>query len=185
MDWKKYGLTDEQIAEINKEIPLEFMPKHVYNEKVEDLKKANETIESREQDIENLKKVDVDSQGLKNQLETLTTQYQTDRSMWETEKTETAKANAVKMMLGSKVHDIDVALSLLNLKKIEVDETGKITGFDEQFTGLKETKSYLFKQEDAPKATGGFVPVDGDKVPPVTEKQDLKSALMGHYQKKE
>lgn len=47
----------------------------------------------------------------------------------------------------------------LDMDKIKLGEDGKITGLDEQLTGLKETKPYLFKTEKPPKLNlGGSTP---------------------------
>ena len=45
--------------------------------------------------------------------------------------------------------------------QIDVTDDGKITGLDEQVKALKESKPFLFKQEEKPNPKRGFFPLGG------------------------
>lgn len=68
-----------------------------------------------------------------------------------TELDETVKeltmTNAIKLALAGKVHDEELASSLIDKEKLVIDGD-KIVGLDEQIKGLEESKSFLFKQEE-------------------------------------
>lgn len=65
----------------------------------------------------------------------------------------------------------------LDMDKIKLCEDGKITGLDEQLTGLKETKPYLFKAENPPKLSlGGSTPGVGQP-----KSNGLKGAIEEYY----
>lgn len=60
------------------------------------------------------------------------------------------KNNAVKAALAGKVHDPADILSLLEMDKIEIDDNGGLkTDLEGMLKPIKESKAYLFKNDDA------------------------------------
>lgn len=55
------------------------------------------------------------------------------------------KTNVIKKLVGDRVVDFGVFLSLLDLDKIEITKEGKTKGLQVQVSQLQKEKSYLFK----------------------------------------
>lgn len=65
-----------------------------------------------------------------------------------------SKNAALRMALNGKVHDPSDIIGLLDLDKIDVDDTGSLkTDLEGLLKPIKETKAYLFKEESKPGAT--------------------------------
>lgn len=63
------------------------------------------------------------------------------------------KNTALRMALNGKVHDPSDIIGLLDLDKIDVDDTGSLkTDLEGLLKPIKETKAYLFKEESKPGA---------------------------------
>lgn len=64
-----------------------------------------------------------------------------------------SKNAALRMALNGKVHDPSDIIGLLDLDKIDVDDTGSLkTDLEGLLKPIKETKAYLFKEESKPVA---------------------------------
>lgn len=64
-----------------------------------------------------------------------------------------SKNAALRMALNGKVHDPSDIIGLLDLDKIDVDDTGSLkTDLESLLKPIKETKAYLFKEESKPGA---------------------------------
>lgn len=64
-----------------------------------------------------------------------------------------SKNAALRMALNGKVHDPSDIIGLLDLDKIDVDDTGSLkTDLEGLMKPIKETKAYLFKEESKPGA---------------------------------
>ena len=64
-----------------------------------------------------------------------------------------SKNAALRMALNGKVHDPSDIIGLLDLDKIDVDDTGSLkTDLEGLLKPIKETKAYLFKEESEPGA---------------------------------
>lgn len=64
-----------------------------------------------------------------------------------------SKNAALRMALNGKVHDPSDIIGLLDLDKIDVDDTGSLkTDLEGLLKPIKETKAYLFKAESKPGA---------------------------------
>lgn len=65
-----------------------------------------------------------------------------------------SKNAALRMALNGKVHDPSDIIGLLDLDKIDVDDTGSLkTDLEGLLKPIKETKAYLFKEESKPGTT--------------------------------
>lgn len=155
MDWilkliekhTKDGVLDQEALkeDINKEFPKYAVPKETYNTLAETKKKLEEDIETRDEQLEKLKEIDVD--GLKEQIETLQQENQTTKETYEKELKELQLSNAIKLAINGKVHDEELVAGLVDKEKVIIGDDGKIVGLDEQINSLKETKAFLFKEE--------------------------------------
>jgi hypothetical protein len=82
----------------------------------------------------------------------------TIKTLQDTHKEEVAKlqkTTALRMALADKAHDPDDIISRLDLGKIAVDDTGKLTTvLDDMLKPIQETKPYLFKTKEEPGKPG-------------------------------
>lgn len=68
--------------------------------------------------------------------------------------------NAIKMAISASAQDSDLVAGLMDRSKLILGEDGKVTGLDEQIKSLKESKPFLFKQEESkPAQKKGFFPL--------------------------
>lgn len=155
MDWLKEliekhtkdGVLDQEalMKDINKEFPNHAVPKEQYNALAETKKKLEGDIATRDKQLEDLKKID--AEGLQKQIETLQEENMTAKEDYEKELKDLQLSNAIKLAINGKVHDEDLVTGLVDKEKVIVGEDGKIVGLDEQINSLKESKSFLFKEE--------------------------------------
>lgn len=81
------------------------------------------------------------------------------------------KNTALKLALAGQVHDPADIISLLDLEKIDVDDSGNLkTDLDGLLKPIKETKSYLFKTQDQNPDIKGAKPAEPG-APPKTSTQ--------------
>lgn len=132
----------------NKDIKLanlatgDYVGKEKFEAEVEKLKTANGTIKNLQDAVKKFDGVDVD--GLKKQVANWETKYNTDL-------TTIRKESALKMALAGKAHDPGDIINLLDLSKIDIDDSGNLkTGIDDLVKPFKEAKPYLFIEEKTP-----------------------------------
>lgn len=64
------------------------------------------------------------------------------------------------MAISASAQDSDLVAGLMDRSKLILGEDGKVTGLDEQVKSLKESKPFLFKQEESkPAQKKGFFPL--------------------------
>ena len=152
------AMTFEELAAAlkDKEIKLanlasgDYVGKEKFEAEVEKLKTANGTIKTLQEQVKKFDGVDVD--GLKNAAKELETKYQAQIATMQ-------KETALKMALTRKAHDPGDIIKLLDLSKIDLDDSGNLkTGIDDLVKPFKESKPYLFKEE-----SGGAPPITGAK----------------------
>lgn len=145
---------EELIKDINKEFPKYAVPKDQYNAIAEAKKKLEKDIAERDNQLEELKKIDAD--GLKAEIERLQQENKAAKETYERELKEIQLNNAIKLAINGKVHDVDIVSQLIKKDELVLSEDGKVVGLDEQINSLKETKGFLFieekqdKQEEQP-----------------------------------
>ena len=83
-----------------------------------------------------------------------------------------------RALLAANVADEVSVKANLKLGDVKIGEDGKLIGIDEQLKQLKESKPFLFKQEQKKLNLGGSTP--GIKV---TKSSGLGAALSEHYRK--
>ena len=137
---------EELIKEVNAEFPKHAVPKDKYNTLAETKTKLEGDLSDRDKQLEDLKKVD--AAGLQAEIERLQGENKTAKEEYEKELKDLQLANAIKLALTGKVHDEDLASQLIKKEELILSEDGKVVGLDAQITSLKESKAFLFKEED-------------------------------------
>lgn len=137
------------------------IPKSRFDEVNTAKKQLEKDIASRDQQLEELKKVD--AAGLQAKIAELQQENTTAKEQYEKELKETQLSSAIKLALAGKVHDAGIAIRELDTTKIELDDKGNVkAGLDEQLKTLQESKSFLFVPEKKGQTFTGWNPMDGN-----------------------
>lgn len=154
------GFTEEQAekaAAASAEELKGFIPKARFDEVNSAKKKAEDDLQDRDKQLEQLKKEAGDNENLQKQIEKLQSDNKTAKEKYEAEVKELRLSTAVKLALAGKVHDPDIVASLLDKAKIELDDTGAVKGgLEDQIKALRESKAFLFIPEDNNEDEGHF-----------------------------
>lgn len=152
----KIGLSNEQMEKIvalhGADIEeLKAKSDELINSKTEELKKANESLQSqiaeRDKDLKSLKKQAGDNEELGNQLKELQGKYKHDTENLTKELQQTKLNSAVDSALGkAKVRNTKAAKALLNMDDIQLNDKGELEGLDNQINSLQKSDGYLFDQ---------------------------------------
>ncbi len=189
MDWikellKDVGIEDEKLNElisnINKEIPKYFIPKSKYNEVAEAKKQLEEEINVRNTQLEELKKSAGENENLKRQIEELQSANKQKDEEYQKQIKDLQITNAIKLALSGKVHDEDIVSRLIKKDELVLSEDGKVIGLDEQISSLKESKSFLFKDDNSQQA--GFQKIGNEQSNNQQALDDAISAAFGNQQ---
>lgn len=154
--------TEALMQEVNTEFPKNAVPKETYNTLSETKKKLEKDITDRDEQLEDLKKID--AEGLKSKIETLQAENKTSKETYEKELKDLQLTNAIKLAVAGKVHDEDLVAGLFDKTKLILNDDGKIMGLDEQLKTIQESKAFLFKEE-GPEGTGGSIGGGGKPKP--------------------
>ena len=175
---------EELIKDINKEFPKYAVPKEQYNTLAETKKKLEKDIETRDKQLEDLKKIDVED--LQKQIETLQEENKTAKETYENELRELQLSNAIKLAINGKVHDEDIVSQLIKKDELVLSEDGKVVGLDEQINSLKETKGFLFIEEkqDEQEEQPGFQKVGNEQPNNPQAMDDAIAAAFGNLEEK-
>lgn len=105
-------------------------------------------LEQQSQALNDLQAKEGASEELKQQLTDLQAKFDTYKSENEANLAQVTKSNAIHLALKDvDAHNSDDLAKFINFDEIELDEAGK-PKLDKVIKGLKETSSYLFKQEE-------------------------------------
>ena len=187
MDWiktilekhtKEDGTVDLEAAnkEIDTDFPKNAVPKADFNSKVEELKSANDTLDT-------LKKENEGVEALQNQIK----EHEATVTKLQNEITESRKTSAVKEAL-TKEGAKDIDYLMFKLGDLEVDENGKVKELESKIKELKESTPTQFESADhtnSDKQTNppGYKPLDNSldngkqSTPEETATQDFEKAL--------
>ncbi len=176
----KIGLSNEQMEKIialhGADIEeLKAKSDELINSKTEELKKANESLQSqiaeRDKDLKSLKKQAGDNEELSNQFKELQNKYKQDTENLTKELQQTKLSSAVDSALGkAKVRNSKAAKALLNLDEVKLNEKGEVEGLDDQISSLQKSDGYLFDQgnKEPYQPQGGGGNTDPDPVATMT-----------------
>ena len=156
------GLTDEQIEKVMINVAENYVLKEKFEEINEQLKKANIEIKTRDKQLEELEKVDVD--GLNAEIKRLREENKANMEANETAIKKLKIDNAVeKALINAKAKNLKAVKALLELDNAEL-EGNSIKGLDKQIKKLMESddSSFLFENSNnKPAEFTGIRPNDG------------------------
>ncbi len=181
------GLTEDQATKAAEESAKElttYVPKHRFDEVSTENKNLKTVAKQNEDAMEDLKKSSGNSEELQKQIQKLQDDAKEAETRFQGELKDTKLLNAIKLTLSGKVHDEDLVAGLFDKNKLILADDGKVTGIDEQYKSLKESKAYLFVDDKQNETKPGFYKVGGN--PPTsggdTSNVSLKDAIAAHYQ---
>ncbi|OMF50872.1 phage scaffolding protein [Paenibacillus peoriae] len=145
---------DKKLAVVN---DGNWFPKDKFDE-VNNTKKRLETdLKDRDKQLADLQKAAGDVPALQDQITKLQEDNKAATDKYNADMQELRLNTALKMALNGQAHDPDIVSSLLDKSQIEIAEDGSIkAGLDNQLTGLRESKGFLFVPKEEPKP--GFQP---------------------------
>ena len=162
MEWiidilKKYQKEDGTIdlataeQEIKSEFPKQAVPKTVFNEKSEQLRTANATIDELKNNSKGGQD-NKDSQG-DEELQTQLEKYKNRIAELEAqEKTNAMNYQARSALEKAGISDVEYGLYLLGT--LEADEQGNVKDLDNKINDLRTSKPVFFKDEAQPSSNG-------------------------------
>ena len=143
---------EEAKKEITTEFPKNAVPKSEFNAKIDDLKTANDTINTLQQENKDVETLQTTINEYKDQITTL-----------EAERADERKTYAVKEALQS-AGVSDVEYMMFKLGEVEVDEEGNIKDLENKVKELQEANPTFFATKDEGDAgndnLGGFQVLD-------------------------
>lgn len=156
------GLSEELADLIMKELDGSYVPKSRFNEINTELKQTKDQVKERDEQLELLKKSNVDSEELKKQIE----QLQNDNKA-----KDEAHANEIKQLkidtaidkalADAKAKNPKAVKALLELGDVEIADDGTIKGLDAKIKKLTEAEDskFLFDVADTSNnVSKGYVP---------------------------
>lgn len=147
-----YNTLSDDIKSKYKDIDLVDSSKFVEKTKFDEVKQAKKQLETdvkdRNTQLEDLKKSAGDNATLKQQIEQLQNDNKKKDEEYQAELKDLKLTNAIKLALTDSAQDTDLVAGLIDKSKLILSDDGKVTGLDEQITGLKDTKGFLFKSTE-------------------------------------
>ncbi|MCM1467864.1 MAG: phage scaffolding protein, partial [Alistipes sp.] len=163
--FKQLGIPEEQAKKAAAESAKElegYVPKHRYDELTEENKTLKTAVEESKTTLEDLKKTAGNSEELKAQIERLQTEAKEKEAEFNEKLKETRMTNAIKLAVNGIAQDSDLVAGLIDRGKLILSDDGKITGLEEQVKSLRETKGFLFKEENK-ETKPGFQKIGGNQ----------------------
>ncbi|SDY13375.1 phage scaffolding protein [Eubacterium barkeri] len=185
-EFRALGLDEavaKKAAEASKKELEGYIPKNRFEEVNTAKKQLEKDLKDRDGQLDELKKNAGDNEALKQQIEVLQGDNQKKDEDYQKQIRELAITNAVKLAISETAQDVDLVASLLDTDKIILSADGSITGIDEQVKALKESKTFLFKEEDSnqnPQAGFQFGG-DGKGSQTAPAQKSIKDAIAEHY----
>ena len=182
---KALGLNDEdakKVVDASAEELKGFVPKNRFDE-VNSVKKQLETdLKERDTQLEKIKETSGNSEELKKQIETLQAENRAAKEKFEAEMKEMKISNAVKISISGVAQDADLVAGLFDKSKLIYGDDGKVTGLEEQLKALKESKPFLFKEENSRPPSGIVIGGQGQQGQPNSQQVSMKDAIAAQLQ---
>ena len=145
----------------------------------------NETLkqqlETQSKTLEDLKKSSEANSDVKQALEKLQQEYEQYKVESDSKLAQINKTNAIALALKDvKAHDSDVLMKLIDIDKIELGEDGR-PKLDEVVNGLRESKPFLFEQEQTQQQAQPQIVVGGNPNGSGQEKVNPFQAVINQY----
>ena len=154
---------EESAKELN-----DYVKKESYDQLDQEKKQLETSVADHKKQLEDLKKTAGDNAALTQQIADFQTQMQQKEADHQKEIKDLKLTSAIKMAVAASAQDGDLVAGLIARDKLILGDDGKVTGLDEQVKALKESKPFLFKQEEKPNPKRGFFPLGGKQL------EDLK-----------
>ena len=138
-----------------------YVKKESYDQLDQEKKQLETSVADHKKQLEDLKKAAGDNAALTQQIADFQTQMQQKETEHQKEIKDLKLTSAIKMSIAASAQDGDLVAGLINRDKLILGDDGRITGLDEQVKALKESKPFLFKQEEKPNPKRGFFPLGG------------------------
>lgn len=136
------GLSEEQAQSVLDGYG-KMVPKSRLDDKIEELKTANETIEARDKQIKDLEPLAAGNQSLQEQIQKLQADNQEAADKYAADLKQTKIASAIDLALtNAKVVNDKFSIAakaLLDLDKVDLDKDGNVIGLEEQIKSLVES----------------------------------------------
>ena len=137
-----------------------YVDKDAFDAKEQERKQFETTVNDYKTQLETLKTAAGDNETLKQQIADLQEQNRQKDQEHQQEMKDLKLTNAIKVAISASAQDSDLVAGLVDRSKLILGEDGKVTGLDEQIKSLKESKPFLFKQEESkPVQKKGFFPL--------------------------
>lgn len=158
---------------------------HARTQAKQELTAENETLkqqlETQSKTLEDLKKSSEANSDVKQALEKLQQEYEQYKVESDSKLAQLSKTNAIALALKDvKAHDSDVLMKLIDIDKIELGEDGK-PKLDEVVNGLRESKPFLFEQEQVQQQSQPQIVVGGNPNGTGQEKVNPFQAVINQY----
>ncbi len=140
---------DKKLAVIN---DGNWFPKDKFDEINNTKKRLEADLKERDKQLTDLQKAAGDVPALQEQISNLQADNKAATEKYESDMKELRLNTVLKMALAGQAHDPDIVAGLVDKTKIELDDTGALKGgLDDQIKALRESKGFLFvQQEPAP-----------------------------------
>lgn len=176
------GLSDEQAKNV---FALHGKDLNANKELLKSIEQEKESLENQlqktEAKLEDLKKSENTSEEQKKAFEELQAEYNKYKQETADEIAKNNKVNAIKLALkDTNAHNSDALMKFINIDDIEVDDNGK-PQIEKVINDLKESDSYLFKQEDS-KTAPNIILGGNPNASNVSEKSDPFQEIIESYQ---
>ena len=177
MEWLQTILSDENVENkvdaIKKELPMHFIPKEKYNDKVDEvqtktdlLKTTTDKMSDLQTQVGKLSKSEGEQEKLKGDLKTINDEFETFKGESESRLSNVKKTQAIERGLrDSQVNPeaIDLLISKdFVLEKIELTDDGNVKDWDKHLETVKEKRKSLFAESNL----SGPTPPNGDNTEP-------------------
>ena len=149
----------KKAAEVSQEELKGYVSKETYDTAEQSRKQLETSVNDYKTQLESLKTSAGDNEALKQQIADLQQQNAQKDADHQKELKDLKLTNAIKMAISTSAQDSDLVATLVDRNKLILGEDGKVTGLEEQVKSLKESKPFLFKQEEKPTAKKGFFPL--------------------------
>lgn len=141
------GLTEEQAQQVIDGYGT-MIPKSRLDDKIKELKTANDTIAERDQQIEGLKPKAAGNEALQNEITRLQQENKDNADKHAADLAEQQRTFAIESALkDAKVHNPKSVKALLDMEKIKLNGEA-LEGLKEQLDALKQSDAYLFAPEE-------------------------------------
>lgn len=159
-------VSDDNLAKFNKALGEKFVAKTDFNAKLEEIKNLKGQLTERDGQLEKFKNDTTASEELKKTIETLQKNNKISEDNFKKQLAEKTLSAAIEnALLRVKAVDPDLVKVKLNMENIKLDDSGKLTGLDEQIPDIKKNYGFLFEGENQ----SGYQPTGGKTPDPAPE----------------